>query len=203
MIPTLQLWIDDVERAGPDNMERDQRMLELVSVPTLRVYRWQPHWASYGYFGDESAATQALGQVRNWVRRPTGGGVVDHHEDWTYTLAIPAGHTWAQQRGSESYRDIHTALCAALNLEGVGEFSLLTQQQSAAALSCFTAPVTFDVVSATGEKWAGAGQRRYRHGLLHQGSVRQRPRSPHDRAHHLAQQLARSVIAWQLDAETE
>ena len=200
MIRTLQLWIDDVERTGPENMECDQRMLEVASIPTLRVYRWAPQWASFGYFGNELAAAQALAHKRNWVRRPTGGGVVDHDEDWTYSLAIPSGHELAQLRGSASYHFIHQALCAALNQEGIGEFCLETRQPVASALTCFTSPVTFDVVDASGEKWAGAGQRRYRHGLLHQGSVRQRPHADQNRARRLAQQLASTVLPWAGDS---
>jgi lipoate-protein ligase A len=37
---------------------------------------------------------------------------------------------------------------------------------------CFNNPVAFDLADTHGVKVAGAGQRRTRHGLLHQGSIR-------------------------------
>ena len=38
-------------------------------------------------------------------------------------------------------------------------------------LACFKNPVAFDITDADGNKLAGAGQRRSKYGLLHQGSV--------------------------------
>lgn len=195
----LQLWMDDVARSGPDNMARDEQMMATVELPTLRVYRWASNWASYGYFGNEMAAKSALAQSRRWVRRPTGGGVVDHAADWTYTLAIPASHELAQRRGVASYQVIHQALCHALNQEDCGEFALAVNPFSPNQLACFVAPVKYDIVDATGCKWAGAGQRRFRHGLLHQGSVARRPLNGQPRAQRLAQQLATEVIDIQPD----
>ena len=37
--------------------------------------------------------------------------------------------------------------------------------------ACFSNPVAYDLTNMSGDKVAGAGQRRTRHGLLHQGSL--------------------------------
>jgi lipoate-protein ligase A len=60
---------------------------------------------------------------------------------------------------------------------------------------CFVNPVEHDLVDGAGRKIAGAGQRRTKHGLLHQGSVAGRlseTRSA-ERANALAAILAETV----------
>jgi len=150
-------------------MAVDEWLLETASRPLLRVYRWEQGWGSLGYFGRLAVAATDFPELK-WVRRWTGGGTVDHRADWTYTLIVPAGESLSQTRGAESYRLIHAALGEVLRSEGrVVRLSAGDEQTGAA--SCFENPVCYDLVDASGQKIAGAGQRRSRLGLLHQGSV--------------------------------
>ena len=165
----LQLWLDPVARPGPEAMAVDEWLLENAVVPLLRVYQWDRDWASVGYFGKISEARQAISQVQ-WVRRWTGGGMVDHRADWTYTLVIPQGQKVAAVRGGESYHWIHSALAEALRSEGVAAHLSDGHGETGAAF-CFENPVSHDLIGVDGRKLAGAGQRRTRHGLLHQGSA--------------------------------
>jgi len=105
-----------------------------------------------------------------WVRRWTGGGTVDHREDLTYTLVIPISHPLARARGAESYRLIHEALAGALEQAGVSA-RLSTGAEETGAAACFENPVCHDLITSGSTKLAGAGQRRTKNGLLHQGSV--------------------------------
>lgn len=164
----LAVWMDPVKRTGPEAMAVDEWLLESVEIPLLRVYGWQGNWGSLGYFGKISAARRALPEI-DWVRRWTGGGIVDHRTDWTYTLVVPAGEKLGQYRGAESYQMIHGALCEALEDEIVVHLSTGDQQTGAAL--CFNNPVGHDLVDDAGRKLAGAGQRRTKCGLLHQGSL--------------------------------
>jgi lipoate-protein ligase A len=164
----LALWIDPGKRTGPEAMAVDEWLLESVKVPLLRVYGWQGNWGSLGYFGKISEAEAALPEV-DWVRRWTGGGIVDHRSDWTYTVVAPAGENLCHLRGGESYQLIHEALAKAL----ADEFDVCLSsgdQQTGDAL-CFSNPVGHDIVDSAGRKLAGAGQRRTKSGLLHQGSL--------------------------------
>lgn len=164
MLPHLHLWLDPLPRPGPENMAIDEWLAETCTEPILRTYAWQPGWGSFGYFV-KRAELPANGL--QWVRRWTGGGIVDHSSDWTYTLFIPRGHALAEARGAESYRTIHAALAPTL-----GSAARLAEPATpAVGGDCFTQPVEHDILNAAGQKLAGAGQRRNTRGLLHQGSV--------------------------------
>lgn len=169
MFEKLLLWVDPVRRPGPEAMAVDQWLLETAELPVLRVYRWAGEWASLGYFGEIAGAAATFPGL-DLVRRWTGGGIVDHRADWTYTLVAPQGESLAGWRGAESYRRIHAALAATLAAEGIDARSSDGGGETGAAL-CFENPVSHDLLGADGRKIAGAGQRRSRQGLLHQGSV--------------------------------
>lgn len=165
----MVLWMDPVARSGPEAMAVDEWLMETVGLPCLRVYRWIGAWGSVGYFGDLDAASASLPGL-SWVRRWTGGGIVDHRADWTYTLAVPAGEGLAGMRGAESYRKVHEVLAGILAEEGIDAGLAAVGGISKGGL-CFEHPVGHDLVGPDGAKLAGAGQRRCRRGLLHQGSV--------------------------------
>jgi lipoate-protein ligase A len=167
VLPLLHLWIDSIARDGPENMAVDEWLAETCEVPVLRSYRWQPGWGSFGYFVKEAELPD---WPLRWVRRWTGGGIVDHRADWTYTLWVPNGFGLAEAKGGESYRVIHAALVEALRGAGVAA-RLSGTMPAAAGGECFVQPVEHDVLAAEGRKIAGAGQRRTVRGLLHQGSV--------------------------------
>jgi lipoate-protein ligase A len=160
------LWNDAVPHDGPINMAIDDWLWQNATVPTLRVYRWQGEWMSIGYFSSSTAVPEG----RDFVRRPTGGGVVDHREDWTYTLVVPRGFGLAELPGAESYRMIHLAIREALCAEKI-DCELVSQESDDSSEECFVSPVVYDLVADNGKKIAGAGQRRGKQGLLHQGSL--------------------------------
>jgi lipoate-protein ligase A len=187
VLPLLHLWIDPIARDGPENMAVDEWLAETCTEPVLRSYRWQPGWGSFGYF--VKAAELPEWGLR-WVRRWTGGGIVDHRADWTYTLFVPNGFGLAEAKGGESYRVIHTGLAAALQAGGI-DARLSKAMPPAAGGECFLQPVEYDVLSGEGRKIAGAGQRRTTRGLLHQGSVAAACRLPEELAAAMTETLLR------------
>src|SRR5215469_15125102 len=91
------------------NMALDEALLEAMSrlqAPVLRFYGWTEPAASFGYFQKYSSVERAT-MLRPLVRRPTGGGIVPHDADWTYSFAVPPGHEWHALEAIESYRRIH------------------------------------------------------------------------------------------------
>jgi lipoyl(octanoyl) transferase len=190
VLAQLTLWNDAQPHDGPTNMAIDDWLWHHATVPTLRVYRWQGEWISIGYFTESNQVPVH----RPFVRRPTGGGVVDHREDWTYTLVVPRGEVLAEMPGAESYRAIHRALRELLTQENVC-CELVSETVSGGDGFCFQSPVLHDLVDAEGRKLAGAGQRRGRQGLLHQGSLQVRGNVLGDRADHFSSLLAETVAA--------
>jgi lipoate-protein ligase A len=170
MLGSLGYWDDACARSGPENMAVDAWLLDTAAAPVLRVYRWEGGWGSFGVFGSLAVAAAAFADgPRQWVRRMTGGGVVDHRCDWTYSLVIPRG-AGPELSASASYQMIHAAVAAALTSAGE-PVRMVDECGCGEAAACFVKPVAFDLVDARGNKCAGAGQRRSRRGLLHQGSV--------------------------------
>jgi lipoate-protein ligase A len=166
----LVLHFDAEPHDGPWNMAVDQAWLEHSSLPVLRVYEWSMPTVTVGY-AQNLAKLEAL---PDWpvVRRWTGGGVVLHDNDETYSVIVPASHGWAETRPLESYRLIHAALAEGLNAAGADGCRLAGPEDLLENPFCFVAPALHDVVRGR-VKIAGAGQRRGKLGLLHQGSVQQ------------------------------
>lgn len=168
----LEVWVDRVSRTGEEHMAVDEIIHSSgLKLPLLRFYQWTGEEVSLGYFEKLADAKRDFpGKGVEYVRRWTGGGIVDHRIDQTYTLFIPRGNKVEQLRGAGSYEKIHEALAASLIETGV-ECSLTLDASDSSARSCFVNPVPYDIVGGEGQKLAGAGQRRTRDGLIHQGSV--------------------------------
>jgi lipoate-protein ligase A len=149
-------------------MAIDEALLIGTDIPVLRIYRWDGPWVSIGCFVPRPEAEAAF-PGRPLVRRWTGGGIVDHAGDWTYSMILPRDEPLATLGTAGSYRIIHGALARALTACGLPA-DLADAPQPGRGGLCFEAPVLADVVSR-GRKIAGAAQRRTRHGLLHQGSL--------------------------------
>jgi lipoate-protein ligase A len=157
------------------NMALDEALLESVAQigkPVLRFYGWNEPAATFGYFQkySEVAATTHL---RPLIRRPTGGGIVPHDADWTYSFVAPPNHEWHSLKAEESYRRIHDWIRQAF-----AELKIETELAPCCKKSlpgqCFVGHEKFDLLWH-GKKIAGAAQRRNKTGLLIQGSVQPPP----------------------------
>lgn len=157
------------------NMAMDEALLESMprlGLPVLRFYGWTEPAASFGYF-QHYAEVESLTPLRPLVRRPTGGGIVPHDRDWTYSVAVPPSHPWYALTAVESYRHIHAWLQAAFARLNV-ETEVAPHPLKTAAGQCFVGYEQSDLLWRE-RKIAGAAQRRRRDGLLIQGSVQPPP----------------------------
>src|SRR6188768_2961812 len=135
-LESLRLWRDVTPRDGAWNMAFDEAMLRAAREPWLRVYEWREPTISIGFSQPLSAIPDAR---RHWpvVRRWTGGGVVEHDGDWTYTLAVPASLAVSEKRAADTYRWIHEAIIGAFGELGITGCSLQAQSTSDGIGVCF------------------------------------------------------------------
>ncbi|HVY72315.1 MAG TPA: hypothetical protein VHH73_20440, partial [Verrucomicrobiae bacterium] len=167
---TWSIW-----RSGPglaaENMAADEALLDSVSrlgQPVLRFYSWAELAATFGYFQRHSEIA-GMTKLRPLVRRPTGGGLVPHDHDWTYSLVFPPGHPWYETRAVESYSRLHEWLRRALAALAVST-RLAPEVRPEGPGQCFIGAEKNDLLWQD-QKIAGAAQRRNKLGLLIQGSV--------------------------------
>ena len=162
------------------NMALDEALLEAMTrlqSPVLRFYGWTEPAATFGYFQKFLHVERAT-LLRPLVRRPTGGGIVPHDVDWTYSFAVPPKHEWHSLTAIESYRRIHEWIqraFAKLKIQTeLAPDKKTTQGSPDIPGECFTGHEKFDLLWR-GKKIAGAAQRRNKLGLLIQGSVQPPP----------------------------
>jgi len=187
------------------NMAVDEALLESVARlggPVLRCYGWRQPAATFGYFQHYTEIERTT-LLRPLLRRPTGGGLVPHDADWTYSLAFPPGHDWHSLRAEDSYRAAHEWIQRAFAALGVTT-ELAPCCKKTAAGQCFVGYEKFDLLWH-GRKIAGAAQRRNKLGLLIQGSVQPPPvgltRAPWATAMRAAAQNAAGWRELALDGE--
>ena len=197
----LDVYHDHTPHSAAMNMAIDEALLEYATIPLIRFYRWRSSALSFGYFGRFTDIARYQCE-RDLARRWTGGGIVFHGEDLTYSLVIPASDTAFAESSISIYEKIHQALCVALSETGwravvagvvdsdSASATVATRTGiSDAGYSCFANPVRADVM-IDGRKIAGAAQRRTRRGLLQQGSIQ-----GIDLQSDLAQRFARELSA--------
>lgn len=183
--------LPDRTAGAAENMATDFLLLQRyphANSARFRHYGWRRPAFTFGYSQKFSfvqtqlpsfaGATEGAppGERFDLCRRATGGGVVDHRDDWTYALVIPRGHPLEELRATQSYREVHEALAAALRAQGVPAVTKQAREpettEGGPAGVCFQRAEVFDVVNEqTGEKISGAAQKRNKNGLLFQGSI--------------------------------
>jgi lipoate-protein ligase A len=185
LIPAaMKLHVLPVRTAGAaENMALDFLLLQRYpesATPRFRHYEWRGPAFTFGFSQKIAYVRESLpaGEHFDLCRRPTGGGIVDHRNDWTYALVLPRGHPLYDARATQSYRIVHECLAAALVALGQPAVVKTTCEAPAEGQCvpgpgiCFQRAELHDVIHArTGTKIAGAAQKRNKHGLLFQGSI--------------------------------
>ena len=145
-----------------------------ADVIRFRHYEWRRPAFTFGYGQQVEFIRRAIasqGDEFDITRRASGGGLVDHREDWTYALVLPRNHSYWDRAGPAIYRTVHEELSASLNECGAKTILQQARPEIAPGI-CFERPEVDDVVAVdTGAKVAGAAIKRTKEGLLLQGSI--------------------------------
>jgi lipoyl(octanoyl) transferase len=172
MFKRLTWVIDEAPHRAALNMAIDEALLSGGGEsPLFRAYHWLQRPVSIGYFSSWEE-TNALYPDREIVRRWTGGGVVEHGADFTYSLLLPSDAGPPPNR--DLYRGVHSAIVRALTAMGRAGAEVVkgseAQPGTDPIAACFAKSVENDV-EVEGVKVAGAAIRRLRIGVILQGSI--------------------------------
>lgn len=142
---------------------------------TLRFYHWTDTPAvTFGYAQFAAQVRRTLAEhhfTGECCRRPTGGGIVFHTDDLTFSLIFSS-----VQRPAVIYEELHTLIQHAL---GTGSQRMSAKTPAAAyapsmagqANACFSNPVQNDLLAPDGHKILGGAIRRFGQTVLYQGSL--------------------------------
>jgi len=164
---------------NPDwNMAVDEAIAEScrlgLAPPTLRFYEWKEAALTIGYFqkierdiDQEVCRTEKVAVIR----RITGGRAVLHGNDLTYSVASGVD----VPELPDTIRGTFLAISRGL-IEGLLQLGLQAESVRSPALEAGRSPVCFMSASwyeiiCNGRKIIGSAQRRWKDGMLQQGSL--------------------------------
>jgi lipoate-protein ligase A len=172
---------------GSWNMAVDEAIMHSVArkatLPTLRLYAWEPPCCSLGYAQSINEIDLERLQNLDWqiVRRPTGGRAILHTDELTYAVIAPDSEPRMAGGVLESYQVLSQALLIALiNLgvqASVQESSNAQAEPNSSAHSvkqqnpvCFEIPSSYEITIA-GKKILGSAQARKQGVVLQHGTL--------------------------------
>ena len=188
------IWSWDGTNSAEENMVRDRRMLEAnrepsPQTPQIRFYSWSFPSITVGY---SQKPKEWVNLIRahelgiEVVHRPTGGGIVFHQRDLTWSICgLQEAFVGARRRLAptiqEYYQTIHQAVAAGLrkrfglpvylaSCKDVGAAHAPPLQCDSSPSFCFAVPVGYDIM-ASNRKLVGGAIRWTKRGVLYQGTL--------------------------------
>lgn len=171
------LLIGSTEADVYGQMAMDEALCETMPAPfILRFFRWKEPGITFGYAQRarevEAAAAERGLSGTEMTRRPTGGGIVYHLSDLTFSLIFPS--EGGDFRPMETYDRLHRAINSAYARLGFG-FELSDARTASYAVNtpvmdCFSKPVSLDILY-NGKKVLGGALRKFGDHMLYQASL--------------------------------
>lgn len=167
--------IDTKTGTAPWNMAVDEALLSRYNeggLPILRLYGWH-NALSIGRFCDPRKDLDVQNAAQKkvaLVRRLSGGGILAHGNDLSYSLIFP--RSFAGERSvKENYRFLCRFLICFYKKIGLkAEFACETDIQSRPSNVCLAGREPYDLV-IEGKKMGGNAQRYAKHAFLQHGSI--------------------------------
>ncbi len=171
--------IDSGPCSASYNMALDEAIATSVrnreAPPTLRFYTWDRPSLSLGCF--QKASDLDLDYCRQniipFVRRLTGGRAVLHGHELTYSFSVRTDKEPFSKGLMESYRSISSAFNLAFRKIGIHVESKMQRERGRVLIRtplCFEAS-SYGEILLNNRKIVGAAQKRWKDGLLQQGSI--------------------------------
>jgi len=169
--PWFNMAVDEVLFLG-----YQQKLPRLnLKYPVFRIYQWDKDSFSLGYTQTPDKEFENVFLNSNkYVRRISGGGIIFHGDDLTYSMILKEGDLGEFKNIKESYRYLCSFLigfyrdlgldayfcCDRENKNNLGEFSSF----------CFSKNEFYDI-AVSGKKIGGNAQRRMRRYILQHGVI--------------------------------
>ncbi len=138
----------------------------------LRVYEWKGAACTFGFSQKYADVKKLCAAGVEPVRRATGGGVVFHDGDVTFSLVFPWDKTCAPET---IYKNLHRGIHQALKARGTVNGMWSPQKKpEGISTACFARAEKADLVDADDKKILGGALRKKGVKGLYQGSLRVR-----------------------------
>jgi lipoate-protein ligase A len=180
--------IDTGPLTGPENMAIDAALLDCFvvreSLPLLRLYGWNPPSFSCGRF-QEPAEILNLERCQTdsipVVRRITGGGVIYHGAELTYSLVCPVDFIPGNRSVKDTFFSLTSFLIAFYRGLGLSPVYAADYFGSDKRLGhrtplCFAGIESCDIM-VSGRKIGGNAQRRLKKVIFQHGSIPLEPKT--------------------------
>ena len=173
--------IDTGALSGPENMALDEALLcsfDQHSKPILRLYGWHPAALSLGRF-QKVCEVLDTGRCKTdgvpIVRRITGGGVIYHADELTYSIICAPDQIPAATSIKDSFRVLTGFLLQFYRNLGLSALYAVDGSAAGEKLGertpfCFAGKESFDIL-VNGRKIGGNAQRRLKQVVFQHGSV--------------------------------
>ena len=137
----------------------------------LRFYNWQQNKAiTFGYAQRSKSLKEQLAAGYQITRRPSGGGVVYHDGDLTFSIIFTS-----TDKVEDIYKNLHTAIAGELKkyinkVQNYDRKNIFKPVENGQSKSCFANPVLDDLM-VDGKKILGGAIRRFGNRVLYQGTL--------------------------------
>ncbi len=171
--------IDSGPCSAYHNMALDEAIATYVrkgiSLPTLRLYEWDRPSLSLGRFQGASGINVEYCNDNKIpiVRRPTGGRAILHDKELTYSFSARTDEQPFSKGLNDSYKTISAALALAFKKTGIHAEPKKHREKGRVLVRsplCFLSS-SFGEILINNKKAIGSSQKRWKDGLLQQGSI--------------------------------
>lgn len=137
----------------------------------LRFFNWQEQKAiTFGYAQRSKSLKEQLEAGYKITRRPSGGGIVYHNGDLTFSIIFTS-----QDKVEDIYKNLHTAIAGELKkyikqVQTYDQKNIFKPVENGQSKSCFANPVLDDLM-LDDKKILGGAIRRFGNRILYQGTL--------------------------------
>jgi lipoate-protein ligase A len=180
--PKIWRFIDSGSLDGAANMALDEALLSSFdpakSPPVFRLYGWNPPAFSIGRYQD---AVKTLDPLKcrdagiTAVRRITGGGIIYHADEITYSIVCAQRQISGASSVKETFKKLTAFLLSAYRKLGLDSGFAVERDCSGSRLGqrsaiCFAGKEEYDII-VQGRKIGGNAQRHKKGTVFQHGSI--------------------------------